>query len=135
MRVAAFALTAAMLACWAVEAPAFQGERCGDWPAWPYDEFPDVDSSLRIDVAHGDLSLNEEPLDLTRLSKVLRRAGSEPRQPATILFLAMDVDCALVDRVRALIAETMRCDRGLCVEIHDQPVPPGARPDEPLIRH
>jgi hypothetical protein len=88
-----------------------------------------VDSTNRIAVAGAALRLNGTPVDMARLTRRLRRDGRAARPPATILFLGMDVDCALVENVRALIAETMPCDRGLCVEIHDQPVLPSAQDD------
>ena len=123
MRVAALVLAAA-LAGWPAAAQAAQGERCGDWPAWTHNEFPDVDSVNLIAVAGEEVRLNGAPLDMARLARRLRRDGRAPRPPATTLFLGMDVDCALVERVRALIAGTMPCDEDLCVEIHDQPVLP-----------
>jgi hypothetical protein len=129
--IVALALAGA-LASWPVAASA-EGERCGAWPTWPHDEFPDVDSTNRIAVAGSEVQLNGEPLDPALLTRRLRRDGRAPRPPVTILFLGMDVDCALVDRLRALIAETMPCGRGLCIEIHDQPVMPRARADGPLI--
>lgn len=127
MRGAGLLLVAA-LAWGPWQAPAAQGERCGDWPAWPHEEFPDVDFANRIVIDGAEMRWNGRPVSRERLRQSLESDGRRSRPPVTILFLAMDVDCALVREVRALVTATMPCDRGLCSELHDQPVPPGPPP-------